>query len=157
MRRVRGCINCGEEREIVAFGLCSMCYMRHRRAEESARLVPDRSQRKYIAERTKQLQSLIKLISLVNIDLAEVLSDEDAAMLKSIVHPYAFERVMQLNAAAEPDDESTDNEGDEVNGVDSETVIDVNAVNGEPANVNPEALSDCEHPAGAEDFNPDEF
>ena len=36
MRRTDGCINCGEEREIAAHGLCFTCYRRKERAAERA-------------------------------------------------------------------------------------------------------------------------
>jgi len=34
MRKTDGCVNCGEEREIAAHGLCFACYRRRERASE---------------------------------------------------------------------------------------------------------------------------
>jgi hypothetical protein len=36
MRRINGCINCGEEREMAAHGLCFKCYRRVERGAERA-------------------------------------------------------------------------------------------------------------------------
>jgi hypothetical protein len=33
-RKIESCLNCGEEREIAAHGLCFRCYLRNERAEE---------------------------------------------------------------------------------------------------------------------------
>jgi hypothetical protein len=33
-RRIQPCVECGDERQIVAFGLCTMCYQRQRRAPD---------------------------------------------------------------------------------------------------------------------------
>ncbi len=35
MRRLDGCVNCGEEREMAAYGLCFKCYRAKERAEKA--------------------------------------------------------------------------------------------------------------------------
>jgi hypothetical protein len=38
MRKIDSCLNCGEEREMAAHGLCFACYRRHERAQDRARI-----------------------------------------------------------------------------------------------------------------------
>ncbi len=105
MRTIQGCINCGDEREITSHGLCQKCLMRQRREKERESVFPDRSQKRYIAEITKQLQDLVKLNKLVSVDLVDVFSDQDATVIKGVTLPYTVERLKKLNPAAEPDED----------------------------------------------------
>jgi hypothetical protein len=42
MRKTAACINCGEPREVAAFGLCFKCYRRDKRDCNQISLTPDR-------------------------------------------------------------------------------------------------------------------
>jgi hypothetical protein len=98
MRRIDKCIICGDERELVANGCCAKCYMARRREaekrDEPSWASPDRSQRRYIAERNKMLVNLTKINKLV--DETPCLSPEDAVAIKTVIRPYMLERVESL-------------------------------------------------------------
>jgi hypothetical protein len=98
MRKVDSCMNCGDEREIVAHGLCAKCYMVGRRAGERLDdpfgVSPDRINRRYIAERNKMLVNLTRIIKLV--DETPCLSHEDQAAIKVTIQPYLVERANDL-------------------------------------------------------------
>jgi hypothetical protein len=98
MRRTDKCINCGDERELVAHGFCAKCYMAGRREaekrDEPSWASPDRSERRYIAERNKMLVNLTKINKLV--DETPCLSPEDAQAIKTVIRPYMLERVESL-------------------------------------------------------------
>lgn len=98
MRRIDKCINCGDERELVANGLCAKCYMARRREtdkrDEPAWAGSDRSERRYIAERNKMLVNLTRINKLV--DETPCLSPEDAQAIKTVIRPYMLERVESL-------------------------------------------------------------
>ena len=98
MRRIDKCINCGDQREIVSHGLCAKCYMEGRREaekrDEPSWASPDRSERRYIAERNKMLVNLTKINKLV--DETPCLSPEDAQAIKTVIRPYMLERVESL-------------------------------------------------------------
>jgi hypothetical protein len=98
MRRIDKCMNCGDQRELVAHGLCARCYMGQRREaekrDEPSWASPDRSERRYIAERNKMLVNLTKINKLV--DETPCLSPEDAQAIKTVIRPYMLERVESL-------------------------------------------------------------
>lgn len=94
MRRVDVCMNCRDEREIVAHGLCAKCYMRDKRGDETADsplgLVTDRSQRRFIADRNKMLTNLVRIVKLL--DETPCIDHEDVTTIKAIIQPYLLER-----------------------------------------------------------------
>src|ERR1700739_4610022 len=98
MRRIDKCMNCRDERELVANGLCAKCYMAGRReAEKRGELSwasPDHSQRRYIAERNKMLVNLTKIVKLV--DETPCISPEDILAIKTVIRPYLMERAESL-------------------------------------------------------------
>jgi hypothetical protein len=98
VRRIDTCINCGDERELVSNGLCARCYMGQRREaekrDEPSWASPDRSQRRYIAERNKMLVNLTKIVKIV--DETPCLSPEDALAIKTVIQPYLLERAESL-------------------------------------------------------------
>jgi hypothetical protein len=98
MRRIDKCLNCGDEREIVANRICAKCYMARRREaekrDEPSWASPDRSQRRYIAERNKMLVNLTKIAKIV--DETPCLSPEDAVAIKTVIRPYLLERAESL-------------------------------------------------------------
>jgi hypothetical protein len=98
MRRIDKCMNCGDERELVSHGLCAKCYMEQRREaekrDEPSWASPDRSERRYIAERNKMLVNLTRINKLV--DETPCLSPEDAQAIKTVIRPYMLERVESL-------------------------------------------------------------
>ena len=98
MRRNDKCINCGDQRDIVSHGLCAKCYMEGRREaekrDEPSWASPDRSERRYIAERNKMLVNLTKINKLV--DETPCLSPEDTQAIKTVIRPYMLERVESL-------------------------------------------------------------
>jgi D12 class N6 adenine-specific DNA methyltransferase len=91
-------MNCKDEREIVAHGLCAKCYMRHKRNEEASDdpygIFGARSERRYIAERNKMLVNLTRIIKLV--DETPCLTHEDATTIKVTIQPYLLERANAL-------------------------------------------------------------
>ena len=109
-------MNCGDEREIVARGLCAKCYMANRRAGERLDdpfgLSPDHINRRYIAERNKMLVNLTRIIKLV--DETPCLSHEDTATIKVTIQPYLLERANDL-APKKSDPELTVNTKSESN------------------------------------------
>lgn len=98
MRSIDKCMNCGDEREIVANRICAKCYMARRREaekrDEPSWASPDRSQRRYIAERNKMLVNLTKIVKIV--DETPCLSPEDALAIKTVIRPYLLERAESL-------------------------------------------------------------
>jgi hypothetical protein len=98
MRRIDKCMNCGDERELVSHGLCAKCYMGQRREaekrDEPSWASPDRSERRYIAERNKMLVNLTKIVKIV--DETPCLSPEDALAIKTVIRPYLLERAESL-------------------------------------------------------------
>ena len=98
MRSIDKCMNCGDEREIVANRICAKCYMARRREaekrDEPSWAIPDRSQRRYIAERNKMLVNLTKIVKIV--DETPCLSPEDALAIKTVIRPYLLERAESL-------------------------------------------------------------
>lgn len=98
MRRIDTCINCGDERELVSHGWCARCYMGQRREaekrDEPAWASPDRSQRRYIAERNKMLVNLTKIVKLV--DETPCISPDDIQAIKTVIRPYLLERAESL-------------------------------------------------------------
>lgn len=98
MRRIDSCMNCGDERELVANGFCAKCYMASRREaekrDEPSWASPDRSQRRYIAERNKMLVNLTKIVKLV--DETPCISPEDILAIKTVIRPYLLERAESL-------------------------------------------------------------
>lgn len=98
MRRIDRCINCGDERELVANSLCAKCYMAGRREaekrDEPVWASSDRSQRRYIAERNKMLVNLTKIVKLV--DETPCISPDDIQAIKTVIRPYLLERAESL-------------------------------------------------------------
>jgi hypothetical protein len=98
MRRIDECMNCGNERELVANSTCAKCYMARRREaekrDEPSWASPDRSQRRYIAERNKMLVNLTKIVKLV--DETPCISPEDILAIKTVIRPYLMERAESL-------------------------------------------------------------
>lgn len=98
MRRIDNCMNCGDERELVSHGLCAGCYMKQRREaekrDEPSWASPDRSERRYIAERNKMLINLTKIVKIV--DETPCLSPEDGLAIKTVIRPYLLERAESL-------------------------------------------------------------
>lgn len=98
MRRIDKCMNCGDERELVANGFCAKCYMARRREaekrDEPSWASPDRSQRRYTAERNKMLINLTKIVKLV--DETPCISPEDILAIKTVIRPYLMERAESL-------------------------------------------------------------
>jgi len=98
MRRIDKCMNCGDERELVANGFCAKCYMASRREaekrDEPSWASPDRSQRRYIAERNKMLVNLTKIVKLV--DETPCISPDDILAIKTVIRPYLLERAESL-------------------------------------------------------------
>jgi hypothetical protein len=98
MRRIDKCINCGDERELVANSLCAKCYMAGRREaekrDEPVWASSDRSQRRYIAERNKMLVNLTKIVKLV--DETPCISPDDILAIKTVIRPYLLERAESL-------------------------------------------------------------
>jgi hypothetical protein len=118
MRRIQRCMNCGDERDIVAHGLCSMCYQRRWREQQERELVlPDRSQRRYVAERNKDHGLLVGIVKLV--DEAKCLSDQDRLIIKAIIQPHLLRHVMAL-APPDGEDDSGLGGGSEVQMPDAE-------------------------------------
>ena len=98
MRRIDKCMNCGDERELVANSLCAKCYMAGRREaekrDEPVWASSDRSQRRYIAERNKMLVNLTKIVKLV--DETPCISPDDILAIKTVIRPYLLERAESL-------------------------------------------------------------
>jgi hypothetical protein len=98
MRRIDKCLNCGDERELVANGFCAKCYMARRREaekrDEPSWASPDRSQRRYIAERNKMLVNLTKIVKLA--DETPCICPEDILAIKTVIRPYLLERAESL-------------------------------------------------------------
>ena len=107
MRTVHGCINCGDEREIVAHGLCSKCYMARRREREVEFVLPHRSQKSALAERNKEHGRLVGVVKLV--DEVECLSDHERQVVKAIIQPHLVRYAVALvpavgqTSGSEPD------------------------------------------------------
>src|ERR1700681_4236092 len=69
MRPIKRCLNCQDEREIVAHGLCAKCYMWHRREQErrgEPSWVEDRLQKKNNKELNTTRTTLSKKIALLD-------------------------------------------------------------------------------------------
>ena len=98
MRSIDKCMNCGDEREIVANRICAKCYMARRREaekrDEPSWARPDHSQRRYIAERNKMLVNLTKIVKLV--DETPCISPDDILAIKTVIRPYLLERAESL-------------------------------------------------------------
>jgi hypothetical protein len=137
MRKIDSCMNCGEERELVAHGLCARCYMAGRRETERRddpyRLIPERSQRRYVAERNRNLINLTKIVKLV--DETTCLSPDHMTAIKMVVQPYILERAVDLAPLKKTGPQLTENSEspltvsspDEVNEGNSESELTINS------------------------------
>jgi hypothetical protein len=109
-RMVASCTECGEEREIVAHGLCVNCYRRKERAEENPWAKKDRHA---VAVRKAQRKSRKGLLVIMNAledlsDAAIVSADVITAMQKLIKPEVA--RIADALDAPEPKAEPTEPE-----------------------------------------------
>ena len=92
MRRQDGCINCGEEREIAAHGLCFKCYRRNQRAKdrtEEGPADPVWSRLSYGSLLREQKRSL-RLITnvLTAISDCPAIEQRDRQQIQNILRPY---------------------------------------------------------------------
>lgn len=84
-RKIESCMNCSEEREIVAHNLCAMCYMRVRReADDDAWAVPEKhahEQRKRQQDGRKALVAMLD--KLETLEKSGLMPPEDINMIRS--------------------------------------------------------------------------
>ena len=85
MRRTDGCLNCGEEREIAAHGLCFTCYRQAERAGDRQRTRMDR----HNAGVRRDHKKLIRAFAAVIAGLGDLgASRDDVLMVRRMLEPY---------------------------------------------------------------------
>jgi hypothetical protein len=99
-RKVEGCLNCGEVREIAAHGLCFKCYRREDRANERKFAATDRHNPGVLKEHKKMLRGFSSVMGGLS-DLG--VSRTDVLAIRRSLEPYLLPISSFLALA--PDDE----------------------------------------------------
>jgi hypothetical protein len=90
MRRLDSCINCGDEREIAAHGLCFKCY---RAAERARKATPDpvwaRLGNGYLLREQKKALTVVTGILKAIADCPAV-EENDRKQIQNILRPYLY-------------------------------------------------------------------
>jgi hypothetical protein len=85
VRRIDGCINCGEEREIAAHGLCFKCYRKKERDDDRKFAGVDRHNPGLNKEHTKLLRGFTQVM----VGLSDLgVSEADVLSVRRILEPY---------------------------------------------------------------------
>lgn len=84
-RKIDGCLNCGETREIAAYGLCYMCYRRQGRAEDRQFAAVDRHNPGIRKEHKKLFRGFTGVMAGLS-DLG--VQKEDVLTIRQMLDPY---------------------------------------------------------------------
>jgi hypothetical protein len=87
-RKVVTCMNCGEERQIAAHGLCFRCY-RQKERQQKAELLdsPVKHNRQLQLAQETLIKAIAKILGGLN-DAKQLLSEDDATLIRKTVQPY---------------------------------------------------------------------
>ena len=85
MRRLDGCLNCGEVREIAAHGLCFTCYRRNERAEDRQYAMVDPHNPGLRKEHKKMFRGFTSVMAGLS-DLG--VSKTDVLAIRRMLNPY---------------------------------------------------------------------
>lgn len=97
-RRLDACINCGETREIAAYGLCFKCYRREERADDRQFTGVDQHNPGIRKEHKKLLRSF----TAVMVGLSDLgVGAGDVARIRQIIDPY-LEPIAKFLVSAPP-------------------------------------------------------
>jgi hypothetical protein len=103
-RKVEGCLNCGEVREIAAHGLCFKCYRREDRANERKFAATDRHNPGVLKEHKKMLRGFASVMSGLS-DLG--VSRPDVLAIRRALEPYLLPISSLLALAPESEENSS--------------------------------------------------
>jgi hypothetical protein len=85
MRKTATCLNCGEPREIAAYGLCFKCYRKQDRADDRKFAVVDRHSPAVRREHKK----LFRGFTAVMIGLSDLeVQEKDVLVIRQLLEPY---------------------------------------------------------------------
>jgi hypothetical protein len=134
-RKVAACINCQEEREIAAHGLCFKCYRAQEREADNPYAAADRHNRAHLKQ-LKKLRKCSNAILNALDDGIDVFNPEDVDAVRRILQPYFVSLAAGLAPVREKVVNSEQNEKNDVHCSQSEAVVEnsVNAVNSEQVN-----------------------
>jgi hypothetical protein len=99
-RRVGKCMECGQVTEIKAKGRCAKCDQAYRRGQDENEMTAllganaGRGHRRYVKEEDHLLETVAKVIKLVNTEPG--LSEDDSIAIKKILQPYLAHRAQTL-------------------------------------------------------------
>ena len=100
-RKVEGCLNCGEVREIAAHGLCFKCYRREDRANERKFAATDRHNPGVLKEHKKMLRGFASVMGGLS-DLG--VSRTDVLAIRRALEPYLLPISSLLALASESEE-----------------------------------------------------
>ena len=131
-RKVEACINCQEEREIAAHGLCFKCYRAEEREADNPYAAADRHNRAQLKQ-LKKLRKCINTILNALDDGIDALDPNDVESMRGILQPYFVSLAAGLSPIRKSRVNSEQNEQDDVHCSQSQAVVEdsVNAVNSE--------------------------
>ena len=104
-RSFKTCAACGDEKAIVAKGFCANCYMRHRRAEDTAAGLKDlwAKPAKHNVDKQKRQKKARNAIHIIRDRLEELesppfMSSDDVNLIRDIIKPYLELSTLGLNS-----------------------------------------------------------
>ncbi len=110
-RKTAPCMNCGEEREIAAHGLCFTCYRREERAGDNPWAAADKHNRGALKTQRKLRKVVTTILNAVD-EGAELLMDQDVAGIRSILRPYFMRMAEGLPEGKSRDDVNSEHGSD---------------------------------------------